>query len=70
MSSRLQRFELTGLVTRTAYAEVPPRVEYQLTPAGQRLESVLASMAHWADNDLPYTGSSTAPIEFEPVDRH
>lgn len=42
LSARLQRFELTGLVTRTAYAEVPPRVEYALTPAGQRLEAVLA----------------------------
>ncbi|MFD6157661.1 winged helix-turn-helix transcriptional regulator [Nocardia sp. NPDC060256] len=59
LTARLQRFELTGLVTRTAYAEVPPRVEYQLTPAGQRLESVLASMAHWAEHDLPQANSPT-----------
>ena len=53
LSSRLQRFVLTGLVTRTAYAEIPPRVVYELTPSGQRLEAVLASMAAWADRDLP-----------------
>lgn len=56
LSSRLQRFVLTGLVTRTAYPEVPPRVEYQLTPAGQRLEVVLATMGAWAEQDLPRSG--------------
>jgi DNA-binding HxlR family transcriptional regulator len=53
LSSRLQRFVLTGLVTRTAYPEIPPRVEYQLTPAGQRLDAVLGAMAAWAEQDLP-----------------
>ncbi|RDI68348.1 winged helix-turn-helix transcriptional regulator [Nocardia pseudobrasiliensis] len=53
LSSRLQRFQETGLVTRTAYAEIPPRVEYELTPAGQRLDVVLATMADWAERDLP-----------------
>ncbi|MFI1912865.1 winged helix-turn-helix transcriptional regulator [Nocardia sp. NPDC020380] len=53
LSSRLQRFQQTGLVTRTAYAEIPPRVEYELTPAGHRLDVVLATMADWAERDLP-----------------
>jgi DNA-binding HxlR family transcriptional regulator len=56
LSARLQRFVRTGLVTRTAYAEIPPRVEYQLTPAGARLEVVLATMAAWAEQDLPRNG--------------
>jgi DNA-binding HxlR family transcriptional regulator len=56
LSSRLQRFVLTGLVTRTAYPEIPPRVEYQLTPAGERLQVVLATMAAWAEQDLPRSG--------------
>ena len=37
-----------GIVTRTTYPEIPPRVEYQLTPAGQRLRDVLDAMADWA----------------------
>jgi DNA-binding HxlR family transcriptional regulator len=41
------------LVTRTAYAEIPPRVVYELTPAGQRLRTVLDSMHQWAEQDLP-----------------
>jgi DNA-binding HxlR family transcriptional regulator len=61
LSSRLQRFVHTGLVTRTAYPEIPPRVQYQLTPAGARLEVVLATMAAWAEQDLPRVGRSPDP---------
>jgi DNA-binding HxlR family transcriptional regulator len=43
----------TGLVTRTSYPEIPPRVEYRLTPAGERLRVVLDTMATWAEQDLP-----------------
>ncbi|WP_330285517.1 winged helix-turn-helix transcriptional regulator [Streptomyces sp. NBC_00576] len=57
LSSRLRRFVLLGLVTRTAYPEIPPRVEYELTPAGARLEVVLATMGAWAEQDLPRTGA-------------
>ena len=56
LSSRLQRLVRTGLVTRTAYPEIPPRVEYRLTPAGERLRVVLATMAAWAEQDLPRSG--------------
>lgn len=48
LSNRLRRFEAHGLVTRTAYAEVPPRVVYELTPAGERLRPVLDAMNVWA----------------------
>jgi DNA-binding HxlR family transcriptional regulator len=56
LSSRLQRFVRTGLVTRTAYPEIPPRVVYGLTPAGAHLEVVLDTMAAWAEQDLPRIG--------------
>jgi len=36
-----------GLVERTSHAEIPPRVEYRLTPAGRTLEPVLAALADW-----------------------
>ncbi|WP_075737075.1 winged helix-turn-helix transcriptional regulator [Streptomyces acidiscabies] len=48
LTSRLRRFERHGLVTRTAYAEIPPRVEYRLTPVGEGLREVLDAMATWA----------------------
>ncbi|GGZ88964.1 transcriptional regulator [Streptomyces subrutilus] len=47
LTSRLRQFEATGIVTRTAYAEIPPRVEYRLTPLGEGLRDVLEAMASW-----------------------
>ena len=48
LTSRLRAFEKHGLVTRTAYSEIPPRVVYELTPVGQDLRSVLEAMNAWA----------------------
>ncbi|GAB3001052.1 helix-turn-helix domain-containing protein [Streptomyces pseudoechinosporeus] len=48
LTSRLRQFEAHGIVTRTTYAEIPPRVEYQLTPLGEGLRDVLDAMAAWA----------------------
>ncbi|CAB3751647.1 winged helix-turn-helix transcriptional regulator [Paraburkholderia solisilvae] len=50
LTSRLRRFEAFGIVTRAVYAEVPPRVEYTLTPVGERLRPVLEAMAVWASS--------------------
>ncbi|MEU0999930.1 winged helix-turn-helix transcriptional regulator [Streptomyces tibetensis] len=36
------------MVTRTTYAEIPPRVEYALTPLGEGLREVLEAMGAWA----------------------
>lgn len=35
LTSRLRQFETHGIVIRTAYAEIPPRVEYRLTPSAR-----------------------------------
>jgi DNA-binding HxlR family transcriptional regulator len=48
LTSRLRQFERYGIVTRTTYPEMPPRVEYQLTAAGEGLREVLDAMAAWA----------------------
>lgn len=37
-----------GLVSRTAYAEVPPRVEYEVTPLGKTLVPLVIALAEWA----------------------
>lgn len=47
LTARLREMEESGLVTRTVYAEVPPRVEYALTPLGQSLQPVLSAMWDW-----------------------
>lgn len=53
LSSRLHRLVEAGVVIRTAYPEVPPRVVYHLSPAGARLQVVLNTMAAWVEQDLP-----------------
>jgi DNA-binding HxlR family transcriptional regulator len=47
LSQRLQELEDAGVVDRTAYAEVPPRVEYALTDFGRTLRPVLDAMCTW-----------------------
>ncbi|MDO1516026.1 MULTISPECIES: helix-turn-helix domain-containing protein [unclassified Neisseria] len=49
LSHRLKQFERYGIVTRTVFAETPPRVVYALTPLGEALRDVLAAMRRWGD---------------------
>jgi len=51
LSKTLKRLEQDGLVQRTLFAEVPPRVEYQLTPLGVSFLSPLRSLIRWADDN-------------------
>ena len=44
---QLRELEADGIVLRTVYPEVPPKVEYELTPLGLSLESVLLGMRSW-----------------------
>ena len=45
----LRNLERDGLVTRTIYPEVPPRVVYTLTPLGETLCAPIAAIRHWAE---------------------
>lgn len=44
LTQRLRELESYGLVERRVYAEIPPRVEYSLTPKGRQLQPVLAAL--------------------------
>lgn len=45
----LRNLERDGLITRTVYPVVPPRVEYELTPIARELQESLAALTAWAD---------------------
>lgn len=49
LTEQLRQMEEDGLVARTVYAEVPPRVEYALTPLGQSLKPIMDAMLVWGE---------------------
>lgn len=49
LSERLLELEREGLVTKKIYPEVPPRVEYSMTPQAKELEVIIKDLARWAD---------------------
>ena len=49
LTTQLRQMEERGLLTRTVYPEVPPRVEYALTELGHCLEPVLEAMRDWGE---------------------
>lgn len=53
LTKRLRDMERSGLVTRTIFAEVPPRVEYRLTDLGATLIPALAPLDAWAQEYGP-----------------
>jgi DNA-binding HxlR family transcriptional regulator len=49
LTNQLRELEADGLIRRTVYPEVPPKVEYSLTARGRSLEPVIAALKRWAD---------------------
>lgn len=52
LTQQLRELEHDGIVWRKVYAEVPPRVEYGITPYGQTLRPVLNEMAAWGSSHV------------------
>lgn len=48
----LRRLERSGFVARRSFAEVPPRVEYSLTPLGASLSEPIKALDHWVERNL------------------
>ena len=49
LTNQLREMDADGLITRTVYAEVPPKVEYSLTERGRSLEPVIRALKTWGD---------------------
>ncbi len=47
LTDSLRSMEADGIVTRTVYAEVPPRVEYALSPLGESMRPIIMAMRQW-----------------------
>ncbi len=60
LTNQLRELEADGLVTRTVYAEVPPKVEYSLSERGRSLEPVILALKAWGDAHVVAAGSGEA----------
>ena len=49
LTDSLRAMEDDGIITRTVYPEVPPRVEYALSPLGESMGPILDAMAKWGE---------------------
>ena len=52
LSNTLRILEADGLVNRSVYQEVPPRVEYSLTDTGRSLVPIIIKLTEWAQNNM------------------
>ncbi len=50
LTDSLRSMEADGIITRTVYAEVPPRVEYSLSELGESLRPIIKAMEVWGTN--------------------
>ncbi len=52
LSTTLKTLEADGLIDRKVYAQVPPKVEYTLTPTGESLIPLIMQLTEWAQNNM------------------
>ncbi|NYD67658.1 winged helix-turn-helix transcriptional regulator [Agromyces atrinae] len=52
LADTLRDLERDGIITRTAYDQMPPRVDYELTPLGRTLREPLTALARWAESHI------------------
>lgn len=64
LAQHLRELETDGLITRTIYPEMPPRVEYALTELGLSLQPILKQLNDWGENTKKIKIEYKKPAEF------
>ncbi len=60
LTNQLRELEANGLIHREIYPEMPPRVEYSLTPRGRTLEPVILALKAWGEEHVVGPASRAA----------
>lgn len=66
LTQTLRDLERDGLVKRTMYAEIPPRVEYELTPLGQTLCGPISALTQWAHDHIDEVKQAQSQFDSRP----
>lgn len=62
LTNQLRELETDGLIARKVYAQVPPKVEYSLTPRGHSLQPVMAALKAWGDTNITLASNQSAVL--------
>lgn len=68
LTRALRDLEADGLIKRTVFAEVPPRVEYSLMPLGESLLPILQQLHDWAETNADKLQSRQASPDIKPAE--
>jgi len=60
LTKQLRDLEEVGLIERKVYPQVPPKVEYSLSPEGRSLEPVILALAAWGEARIARTAAASA----------
>ena len=68
LTKQLKEMEADGVIKRTSYPEIPPRVEYSITERGESLAPILKAMAEWGLKNM-FSNRVTFDPDIELTDR-
>ncbi|GEO58387.1 winged helix-turn-helix transcriptional regulator [Companilactobacillus bobalius] len=68
MVEQLKQLEADKIITRKVFNEIPPHVEYSLTPDGYSLAKVLGSMSYWGEQQAQRLNENGQKIKLEYTD--
>lgn len=67
LTQQLRELEADGLVTRTVYNQIPPKVEYALTPYGKDLQPTLEMLTKWGKNHADIVSKSQDGVDIAEI---
>ena len=65
LTNQLRELEQDGLIERKVYAQVPPKVEYSLSPLGRSMDQILVALKEWGDANIGLYGKPTSVTDRE-----
>ena len=69
LADTLRDLERDGVVSRTSYDQMPPRVDYELTALGLTLREPLSALGRWAESHIEEVEASRAAYDDRPIGR-